>query len=306
MQKKMKDIYQLETISDLNNMLNQEKPKHPLVSVIDFSKIKSYVEENTKITSGFYSLMFKNHCHNKMKYGREYYDFQEGTLICIGPKQVVTLESESETKNNIVGWGLFFHPDIVRGTSLGLKMREYTFFSYETNEALHLSDKEKQTLNDCILKIDNELSENIDRHSQSLIVSNIELLLNYCLRYYDRQFITRKNNNKDILIKFESILTAYFHSEELKSSGIPSVKYFADKLFLSANYLSDMLKKETGMNAQEHIHHSLIEEAKHKLLISNTSVSEIAYDLGFEYPQYFSKLFKAKTGKTPIDYRNNN
>lgn len=205
-----------------------------------------------------------------------------------------------------MGWGLFFHPDLLRGTSLGTKMKDYTFFSYETSEALHMSDKEKEILYDCIQKIETELRENIDNHSQTLIVSNIELLLNYCQRYYGRQFITRNNFNRDILSQVENILRKYFNSEDLKKNGLPSVSYLADKVNLSPNYLSDLLKKETGMNAKDHIHHHLIEEAKNILLGTNKSISEIAYELGFEYPQYFSKLFKQKTGNTPQEFRNLN
>jgi len=302
----MEEIYNIESITELNRMLNQPTPKHPLVSVIDFSKIDSLGAETGKFTSDFYYIMFKNHCQGKLKYGREYYDFQEGTLVCVAPRQVITIEKEDNPKDSMMGWGLFFHPDLLRGTSLGIKMKDYTFFSYETNEALHLSEKEKQTLYEIILKIEQETSENIDQHSQTLIVSNIALLLNYCSRYYDRQFITRKSSNKDLLVKFENLLNAYFASDELKIKGIPSVNYCAHNLFLSPNYLSDLLKKETGLSAQDHIHHYIIEEAKTKMLSTNLSISEIAFELGFEYPQYFSKLFKSKTGKTPKEYRIHN
>ena len=255
---------------------------------------------------GFYTIMLKSNPCGRLKYGREYCDFEEGTLVCIAPNQVGYIDNEGEEQNKVEGWGLFFHPDLIRGTSLGNKMKEYSFFSYEVNEALHVSEKEKQTLYDCITKIETELSQNIDHHSRNLIVSNIELLLNYCVRYYDRQFITRKNKSQDILIKFENVLTDYFQSGKLKGNGLPTVKYCAEQLFLSSNYLSDLLKKETGKNAQDHIHHYLIEEAKNSLLNSKATVSEIAFNLGFEYPQYFSKLFKSKTGKTPAEYRNPN
>jgi AraC-like DNA-binding protein len=250
--------------------------------------------------------MFKNYCANKLRYGRQTYDFQEGSLVCIAPKQVITMDNEIEKKEDMMGWGLFFHPDLLRGTSLGNKMNDYTFFSYEASEALHLSDKERQILYDCILKIESELEENIDNHSQNLIVSNIELFLNYCLRYYGRQFITRKPSNLGTVAQIEKLLINYFKTEKLKEKGLPTVKYLADNVHLSASYLSDLLKKETGMNAQDHIHYYLIEEAKNVLLNTDNSVSEIAYSLGFEYPQYFSKLFKQKTGQTPIEYRNLN
>ncbi|MDA3615698.1 helix-turn-helix domain-containing protein [Polluticaenibacter yanchengensis] len=206
----------------------------------------------------------------------------------------------------MMGWGLFFHPDLLRGTSLGSKMKDYTFFSYEIAEALHLSDKEKEILYDCIQKIENELKENIDNHSQTLIVSNIELLLNYCQRYYGRQFITRKSSNSNIIYQIEKLLTDYFKDEKLSEKGLPTVKYLSDKVHLSSGYLSDLLKKETGMNTQDHIHYYIIEEAKNILINTNNSVSEIAYSLGFEYPQYFSKLFKQKTGVTPVEYRTTN
>jgi len=299
----MENVHHIETISELNEMLNQDKPKHPLISVIDFSKVENYGDEDLKLSNGFYSLMFKNNCHNKFKYGREYFDFQEGTLICIAPHQVASIDSEPKPLNDVSGWGLFFHPDLIHGTSLGAKMKEYSFFSYEMNEALHLSVSEKENLQNCVAKTEYELSLNIDQHSQTLIVSNIELLLNYCSRYYDRQFITRKTNNKDVLAKFEKVLQAYFSSKEIQNKGLPSVKYCAEQLFLSSNYLGDLLKKETGKNAQEHIHYYIIEEAKNLLLSSNSSVSEIAFQLGFEYSQYFSKLFKTKTGISPAAYR---
>ena len=304
----MGNIIRLESISQLNALFQQTAPKHPLISVVDFSKIEKHEKvEEIKLTCGFYSVMFKNHCANKLKYGKEYYDFQEGTLMCIAPNQIITIENDANSENaDIVGWGLFFHPDLIRGTSLGNKIKEYTFFSYEINEALHLSDKEKQTLWDCVDKLENELSENIDLHSQTLITSNIELLLNYCARYYDRQFITRKKVNTNLLMKFETILNSYFNSNDQQYKKLPSVKYFAELLFLSPNYLSDLLKKETGKTAQEYLHYYLIEEAKNNLLNTDDPINEIAFNLGFEYPQYFSKLFKSKTGMTPIAYRNMN
>jgi AraC-like DNA-binding protein len=305
---KMGNIIRLESISQLNALFQQTAPKHPLISVVDFSKIEKHEKvEEIKLTCGFYSVMFKNHCANKLKYGKEYYDFQEGTLMCIAPNQIITIENDANSENaDIVGWGLFFHPDLIRGTSLGNKIKEYTFFSYEVNEALHLSDKEKQTLWDCVDKLENELSENIDLHSQTLITSNIELLLNYCARYYDRQFITRKKVNTNLLRKFETILNSYFNSNDQQYKKLPSVKYFAELLFLSPNYLSDLLKKETGKTAQEYLHYYLIEEAKNNLLNTNDPINEIAFNLGFEYPQYFSKLFKSKTGMTPLAFRKMN
>jgi AraC-like DNA-binding protein len=299
----MKPIIQLHHISEINNFV-KSKTNHPLVAVVDFSKADEYIEDGTRISADFYTIMFKNYCANHLKYGRQSLDFQDGSLICIAPKQVLTLDNEIEKKEDMMGWGLFFHPDLLRGTALGNKMNEYTYFSYETTEALHLSDKEKQTLYDCVQKIETELQENIDNHSHNLIVTNIELLLNYCSRYYERQFITRKNSNSNTLSQVENLLKNYFKSNKIKEIGLPTVKYLAENIHLSSSYLSDLLKKETGMNAQDHIHYYIIEEAKNILINSDDSVSEVAYSLGFEYPQYFSKLFKLKTGQTPIEYRN--
>lgn len=298
----MKPIIQLHNISDITNFV-RTKTNHPLVAVVDFSKADEYIEDGTRISADFYSIMFKNYCVNKLRYGRQSYDFQEGSLICIAPKQVLTMDNEIEKRADMMGWGLFFHPDLLRGTSLGEKIHEYTFFNYETSEALHLSDKEKNILFDCIQKIEIELQENIDHHSQNLIVSNIELFLNYCMRYYGRQFLTRKVSNHDTIVKIEHLIKSHFHSQDLKETGLPSVKYLADAVNLSPSYLSDLLKKETGMTTQDHIHYHLIETAKNILNNTDHSVSEIAYSLGFEYPQYFSKLFKQKTGQTPLEYR---
>lgn len=299
----MSSVIHIETISDMHKMLPQASVKHPLVAVIDFSEYQEQFNSGMKLTMGFYSVMFKNACISKMKYGQQSYDFQDGTLVCIAPQQVISLDEPTNQKTEVSGWGVFFHPDLIRGTSLGKTIKEYSFFSYEANEALHLADKEKHTLNEIVQKINAELLENIDKHSQTLIVSNIELLLNYCTRYYDRQFITRRNANSDILAKVEDVLTKYFQQTQLSEKGLPTVKYLADQVHLSANYLSDLLKRETGMNAQDRIHYYLIEEAKNLLLSSNKSVGELAFSLGFEYPQYFSRLFKSKTGMTPLEYR---
>jgi AraC-like DNA-binding protein len=298
----MKPIIQLHHIAEINHFV-KNKTTHPLVAVIDFSKVDEHIEEGTRMSADFYTIMFKNYCANKVRYGRQTYDFQEGNLLCIAPKQVLTMDTEIEQRPDMMGWGLFFHPDLLRGTSLGSKMDEYTFFSYEMSEALHLSDKEKETLFDCVKKIETELQENMDGHSRSLIVTNIELLLNYCARYYGRQFITRKHSHSTVVAEIEHLLKSYFKSEQLKESGLPTVKYLADRVHLSAGYLSDLLKKETGMNAQDHIHYHLIEEAKTILLHTDHTVSEVAYSLGFDYPQYFSKLFKQKTGHTPMEFR---
>ena len=300
----MSQLIYLKSIADLTRLLN-ENDFHPLVAVVDFSKTKDHIQEETRITTDFYSVMFKNYCKSALTYGRKAIDFNEGSLICMAPNQVITIDTEIEPRENPMGWGLFFHPDLIRNTSLNVKMKDYSFFSYEMVEALHLSEKEKQLLYECIVKIQSELKENIDDYSQTIIVSTIELLLNYCSRFYGRQFITRKATNRDILAKVEALLKQHFSIKTLPN-GLPTVKHLADAVHLSPGYLGDLLKKETGLNAQEHIHQYVIEEAKNILLNSNQSVSEIAFQLGFEYPQYFSRLFKQKTGKTPLEFRNLN
>jgi AraC-like DNA-binding protein len=302
----MNDILHLKTISDLYRFLNLGYAQHPLVAIVDFSKVIEYTSDEISLKTDFYSVMFKNYCRNHIRYGRKTLDFQDGSLVCIAPNRLITIDTDVEVKEDMMGWGLFFHPDLIRGYSLGYKIKDYSFFSYEMSEALHLSDKEKHLLHDCILKIQGELTQNIDSYSQLLMVSNIELLLNYCSRYYGRQFITRKSINLDVVSKVEHLLKGYFENEDQRNEGMPSVKYLAGKVNLSPGYLSDLLKKETGLNAQDHIHYFIIEQAKNILLQTNQSVSEIAYSLGFEYPQYFSRLFKQKTGKTPLEYRSNN
>ncbi len=301
----MESILEIKNISDLNKMLGQEKPLHPLIGILDFSKIDFRSNGSLKVSLGFYSVMLKNLCPGAMRYGRNFYDFQDGSLVFTAPNQVIGIEDPDETKD-VYGWALVFHPELLRGTSLGPKIKDYNFFSYDVHEALHLSDKEKAKLNEIVEDIQNELDQNIDKHSKTLIVSTLELLLNYSNRYYDRQFITRTESNRDIIGDFEGILAHYFQSEELQSHGFPSVKYFAEQLHLSPNYLSDLLKKETGKNGTEHIQLHVIELAKDRLLSSTVSVSEIAYGLGFEYPQYFSKMFKKNTGMSPAEYRNLN
>ncbi len=302
----MSEIIHLQSIADLHKLFNLGNSQHPLVTVLDFSKVKENLVKNTKITMDFYSIMFKNYCKNDFKYGRKSIDFQDGNLICIAPNQIIEIDNEIEDREDKMGWGLFFHPDLIRSTSLNDHLKNYRFFDYDISEALHLSDKEKNVLFECIQKIQIELQENIDVYSQYIIVSTIELLLNYCSRFYGRQMITRSQTNKTIIAQIEIILAGYFSNAKIKDRGLPSVKFLADNVHLSPSYLSDLLRKETGKNAQEHIHFYLIDEAKNLLLNSEKNVSEIAYDLGFEYPQYFNKLFKKKTGKTPMEYRNLN
>lgn len=302
----MSEFIQLHTISDLSKLFRLDTSiQHPLIAIINFGKVDHILAEG-KVSADFYCIIFKNYCRNYLKYGRKIVDFQDGSLVCMAPNQLIELDSDTKGPEDMIGWGVFFHPDLIRATSLHDRMKNYTFFSYEIMEALHLSEKEKQILYDCVTKIQAELQENIDVHSQAIIVSTIELLLNYCTRFYGRQFITRKSSNNTVVVQIEKMLSEYFKTTDISEKGLPSVKYLAEQVNLSPGYLSDLLKKETGKNTQDHIHFYLIEEAKNILLNTNKSVGEIAYSLGFEYPQYFNKLFKKKTGKTPVEFRSLN
>lgn len=303
----MEGTYRFETISSYND-LNNHKTLHPLVSVIDLSKAnpRSWGGAKTvKIYYNFYCIFLKEVVCGDLKYGRNYYDYQEGTLVFIAPGQVTEIEN-SGAMYQPMGHALVFHPDLIRGTALAKTIQEYNFFSYQSNEALHLSDRERQIVMDCFAKIEFELQQNVDKHSKKLIASNIELFLNYCERFYDRQFITRDNANKGILEKFEALLNDYFLSDKPQLIGLPSVAYFANELHLSANYFGDLIKKETGQSAKEYVQGKMIEVAKNKVFHSDKTVNEIAYELGFKYPQHFSRLFKQRVGYTPNEYRNLN
>jgi AraC-like DNA-binding protein len=268
--------------------------------VIDFSKVKPTT--HVRMNMGFYTIFLKDVKCGDIKYGKNNYDYQEGTLVFIGPGQVFGIDNNGEYFQP-AGRALLFHPDLIRGTSLGHNIKDYTFFSYESYEALHLSEKERQVIIDCLNKIEFELSHAIDKHSKTLIVTNIELLLNYCVRFYDRQFITRENVNKGILEKFESLLDNYFQSDKPQLLGLPSVHYCAGQLHLSPNYFGDLIKKETGKSAQEYVQLKLIDIAKEKVFDTSKSISEIAYELGFKYPQHFSRMFKKSVGFSPNEYR---
>lgn len=298
---KFEEIYRVKSIGELYAFAGLGSPMHPLVAVIDYAKIDtSAAPESGRFVCEFYSINFKSHC--SLRYGRQPFDHKEGTLLCTAPEQVIQME-KTASANAVEGWGLFFHPDFIRNTALGKKIADYTFFRYEENEALHLSADERLTLVTILKQIEQEYLTYNDQHSQELIISNLELLLNYCKRFYSRQFTTRTRRNKDIVAQFEQFLTDYIHSDELKNTGLPSVKHCAEKINLSANYFSDLLKNETGKNAQEHIHFHLLDRAKTLLLSTNDTVNEIAYALGFEYPQNLTKLFKNKIGTTPTEYR---
>lgn len=294
----------IESISQLHELLGYEKPSHPLITVLDPQKLVAPDNiKDMRVVSNFYAVWLKT-TDCGIAYGRNHYDFEEGALVFTAPQQVVSVSGE--VAEDEAGWMLFFHPDLIRATDLGKKIGTYTFFSYETHEALHLSDTEKATILQCINNIKNEYEQRIDDHSQSVIVANIELLLNYCSRYYARQFNTRTTTNKDTLTRFEQALHHYFKSKELLEQGLPSVQYLAEQVHLSADYLSDLLKKETGRSAKDHINDFVVEQAKYLLLNSQDTISGVAYELGFNYPHYFSRLFKAKTGQTPKEFRSLN
>ena len=295
----MDEITKIETIDQYDQLFGLET-LHPLVNVIDFSKATKTVEYY-HMNIGFYSLFLKD-----INCGRNYYDYQEGTVVCMAPGQVIGIDNRKKTPQRTKSIGVLFHPDLIRGTSLGQNIKNYSFFSYEVNEALHLSEQEKEIVTDCIHKIQIELEHAIDKHSKQLIVRNIELLLDYCMRFYERQFITRNQVNKDIIVRFEHLLDEYFQGQVALTEGLPSVKYFADKVCLSPNYFGDLIKKETGKTAQEYIQCRIIELAKERILEGSQTVSQIAYELGFQYPQHFSRLFKKHVGYTPNEYKQQN
>lgn len=302
----MREIIAFNTISSALHAMGLDKPKHPLVSIFYHRDIKNGPQFAGKsIVSSFYIMEYKEGETSSFNYGRTTYDFEEGTLVFLAPGQVLTV-NEWYKRDTVNGWTLLFHPDLIRKSQLGQNIDNYSFFSYETNEALHISDEEKSIITGLRDKIVQEYSQNIDRQSQKLIVTSIELLLDYCTRYYNRQFFTRENLNKDIVTRFETLLKTYYDSNKPLEQGIPSVKYCGEALNMSPNYFSDLLKRETGRNAQDHIHFFVIERAKTQLLNSGESISHIAYDLGFEYPQNFSKLFKKKTGLSPSEFRDSN
>ncbi len=298
----MDKIIKIDSVDRYNKLFGLET-RHPLVSVVDLSKAQRW-PLRAWFNYGVYALFLKDIKCGNIKYGRQNYDYQEGTVVCFAPGQVADLEMLPDVQP--LAHGLLFHPDLIRGTALGQEIRRYTFFSYETNEALHLSEEERQTVMDCLYKIEAELEHAIDKHSRRLITANIGLLLDYCMRFYERQFTTRSEVNKDIVTRFEQLLEAYFEGDTPQQEGLPSVKYFADKVCLSANYFGDMIRRETGQTASEYIQNKLISRAKEALLSSDKTMSQIAYDLGFQYPQHFSRMFKRIAGCTPNEYRTKN
>ena len=295
----MSDIMKIDTVQQYNDYFGVETC-HPLVSVIEGSKAKP-LRYGRKLY-GVYAVLLKDTVCGSLKYGQSIYDYQRGTMLFIAPGQEMGLEDDGQL-HQPEGWILTFHPEFLRGTPLAGIMKTYSYFSYNANEALHLSEQERRTVIECMEKIRAELQYPVDKHSKSLIADNIKLLLDYCIRFYDRQFITRENANYDILTRFENLLDDYFASGKAATEGMPSVQQCAEALCLSANYFSDLVKKETGMSALKHIRQKALDVAKERVFDTSKSISEISYELGFPYPQHFSRWFKKMAGCTPNEYR---
>jgi AraC family transcriptional regulator, transcriptional activator of pobA len=296
--------YRIKTISEFHQLRGLPKPEHPLISVVDYSSIRHSSKFNvTSWTLDFYSISLKRNAAAKIKYGQQEYDFDEGVMFFMAPGQVFRVEINDRLTVDHSGWILLIHPDFLWNTSLAKAIKKYEYFDYSVNEALFLSEKEEVTINNIVQNIRQEYHSNIDKFTQDIIISQIETLLNYAERFYHRQFITRRKANHQILDGLEKLLTDYFRSEDLLKKGLPTVKYISENLNISPNYLRSLLKVLTGQNTQQHIHDKLIEKAKEKLSTTDLSVSEIAYTLGFEHPQSFSKLFKTKTNLSPLAFR---
>ena len=295
----MDDLRRFETINDYN-VFNKNETLHPLVSVVDLSKASP--RQGSRMYFGFYTIFLKDVKCGDMVYGRSTYDYQEGTLVFLAPGQIVGVNSNGETYQP-KGYALVFHPDLIPGTSLGRHIQDYTFFGYQSNESLHISERERKIILDCFSKIEYELEHAIDKHSKRLIASTIELLLNYCIRFYDRQFLTRDHVHKGILERFEQLLNKYFEADKPQTIGLLSVAYCASEFHLSPGYFGDLVKKETGKNAQDYIQSKLIDLAKERIFDHSKTMSQIAYELGFKYPQHFARLFKQKVGMSPNEFR---
>ena len=295
----MEEVIKLNAVDQYNKMFGLET-LHPLVSVVDLSEATGYPRHFT-LNYGVYALFLKNTKCGDIRYGRQFYDYQEGTVTSFAPGQVTEVNMLEGMQPSASG--LLFHPDLIKGTSLGQGIKQYSFFSYSSTEALHLSEDEKEIFLDCLKKIKMEIQRPIDKHSKGLIARNIELLLDYCMRFYARQFETRSVVNHGVLAQFETLLDEYFASGRTQSEGLPSVKFFADKVCLSPNYFGDLIKKETGKTAQEYIQDKIIALAKELLLGSEKTISEISYELGYQYSQHFNRIFKKNVGQTPNEYR---
>ncbi|MCT1530522.1 helix-turn-helix domain-containing protein [Sphingobacterium daejeonense] len=295
----MDDILKIKTVSEHDAFYHKEN-LHPMVSVIDFDGRVPEIYAS-KMVFDFYIVYLKDVVCGDLKYGKQQYDYQDRTLVFVAPGQVIHVDINTDYKPQ--GFALAFHPDFLHGTSLGKIIHDYSFFFYESNEALHISQKERKIVLDSFEKILFELNQGLDKHSKMLIIENIQLFLNYCNRFYDRQFITRNQVNKDVLISFENYLNFYFQSDQPKTKGLPTVGYFAEKLHLSTNYFGDLIKKETGKTVLQFIHLKMIDIAKDLILENKKTINEIAYHLGFRYPAHFTRTFKKNTGLSPIEYR---
>ena len=296
------EIINMDSVQDYNENLGVET-LHPLVSVVDMSELAEIRHSLKRF--GFYCVILKQLECGTLLYGRNKYDYREGTLVFVAPGQIAGANDGGVSKHP-KGWILMFHPDLLKGTSLASKMREYSFFSYTSNEALHTSERERQTIIGCMREIREELQHPVDKHSKRIIASNIELLLNHCIRFYDRQFVTREEINHDVLKRFEELLNTYFDSPDVAKLGLPTVAWFADKLNLSPNYFGDLVKRELGISAQEYIQRHIIEQAKYLLVNERMTVSQAAYALGYKYPNHLSRVFKHATGISPNEYKSKN
>ncbi|RXG32177.1 helix-turn-helix domain-containing protein [Leeuwenhoekiella marinoflava] len=300
----MKTLFRFKALSEFHNYSNLPKPEHPLISLVDYSKVNYPKDANEiKWIQDFYSIGLKRNVSEKFNYGQQNYDFDEGVLSFVAPQQILNIQINQNIKVNASGWLLLIHPDFLWNTALAASIKKYDFFGYAVNEALFLSEKEEANLVELFKNIQREYQSDIDKFSQNIIISQIELLLNFAERYYERQFITRKITNHQILTRLEERLNHYFDNPAILANGIPTVNQIANDLNLSPNYLSSVLKASSGQSTQQHIHNKLIEKAKEKLSSTELSISEIAYQLGFEYPASFSKLFKNKTNSSPIEFR---
>jgi AraC family transcriptional activator of pobA len=296
--------YRIKTISEYHQVMGLPKPEHPLVSLVNFENIKGMPDKKpASLMFDFYSISLKRNFNGRFKYGQQQYDFDEGIMFFISPGQVFGIEIEENQELRHTGWLLLLHPDFLWNTPLAKSIKQYEYFSYSVHEALFLSEKEENTVTGLMQNIEHEYHSNIDKFSQDIIIAQIELLFNYADRFYHRQFITRKITNHQVLNRLEDVLTTYFNSDTLIKQGLPTVTYIADALNVSPGYLSGLLKTLTGQSTQQHIHDKLIEKAKQQLSTTALSVSEIAYELGFEHPQSFSKLFKTKTNLSPLEFR---
>lgn len=292
------------TIAEYHQMMGLPKPEHPLVSVVDVGAIRSpFIAGHVSLIFDYYSIALKRAPNTKFKYGQQSYDFEEGVLFCMAPGQVFGFEVKNGVKHSPSGWMILIHPDFLWNTTLAKTIKQYEYFNYSANESLHLSDKEESMMTAIVKNMEQEYHSNIDKFSQSVIIAQMELLLTYTDRFYQRQFITRKISSHQIINRLEAILTACFSSETLAQQGLPTVGYIADLLHITPGYLSELLKALTGQNTQQHIHNKLIEKAKELLSSSELTISEIAYELGFEHPQSFNKLFKNKTNLSPLKFR---